>query len=184
MSLKLHQKENGKVNMENKKIMIIGCGGSGKSTLAKKLGEKLNIPVIHLDQLFWRSGWSKVSNEEFETLLYHEIIKDYWIIDGNFNRTIQDRLNQCDTVIYLDYSRITCILRVLKRVLSNYGKTRLDMGENCPEKFDMEFLKWIWNFNKDHRDKYYEILSNAKDKNVIILHNRKECRDLLNELKG
>jgi adenylate kinase family enzyme len=159
--------------------MIIGCGGSGKSTLARKLGEKMNIPVIHLDKLFWRSGWKSVSKEEFYDLLHNEVIKDTWIIDGNFNRTLQDRLNKCDTVIYLDFSRVTCLLGAIKRVISNYGKTRPDMGENCPEKFDLEFLKWIWNFNKIHRNKYYEMLKNAKDKNVIVLHKRSEEKKFL-----
>jgi len=44
--------EGGTSYMKNNKIMIIGCGGSGKSTLAKRLGEKLKLPIIHLDQLF------------------------------------------------------------------------------------------------------------------------------------
>jgi len=101
--------EGGTSYMKNNKIMIIGCGGSGKSTLAKRLGEKLNLPIIHLDQLFWRSGWKQVSSEEFDSLLHNELSKDFWIIDGNFNRTIQDRLKYCDMVIYLDYSRFICL---------------------------------------------------------------------------
>ena len=40
-----------------KKIMIIGCCGSGKTTLAKKLSNKLNLPLIHLDKLNWRDNW-------------------------------------------------------------------------------------------------------------------------------
>ena len=164
--------------MQSKRIMIIGCGGSGKSTLARNLGKKMNIPVIHLDKLYWRSGWNPISDDEFDILLHHELKKDSWIMDGNFNRTVNVRLNKCDTVIYLDYSRITCLIGVLKRVLSNYGKTRSDMSDNCPEKFDMEFFKWIWTFNKTFRNKYYEILSNTKDKRVIIVHNRKEAKDL------
>lgn len=39
------------------KILIIGCSGSGKSTLAVALGEKLGLPVVHLDQLWWKEGW-------------------------------------------------------------------------------------------------------------------------------
>ena len=31
------------------KIAIIGYSGAGKSDLAKKLGEKYQIPVLHLD---------------------------------------------------------------------------------------------------------------------------------------
>jgi adenylate kinase family enzyme len=37
-----------------KRIAIIGCCGAGKSTLARILGEKLNLPVIHLDAYFLR----------------------------------------------------------------------------------------------------------------------------------
>ncbi|EHI99380.1 topology modulation protein [Clostridium sp. DL-VIII] len=168
--------------MRSKRIMIIGCGGSGKSTLARNLGKKMSMPVIHLDKLFWRAGWKSISDKEFDTLLHNELIKDYWIIDGNFNRTISERLGRCDTVIYLDFSRVRCLFGVIKRVLKNYGQTRSDMGENCPEKFDMEFLKWIWNFNKVNRDKYYQVLSNAKDKKVFIVHNHRECRKLLDRI--
>jgi hypothetical protein len=56
------------------------------------------------------------------------------------------------------------------------------MGVNCPEKFDMEFLKWIWDFNKNNREKYYKILSKVRDKDVVIVHNRKECRNLFDRL--
>jgi len=48
------------------RIMIIGCGGSGKSTLARQLGEKLSLPVVHLDKLFWKPGWVHISQEEFD----------------------------------------------------------------------------------------------------------------------
>lgn len=168
--------------MKNKKIIIIGCGGSGKSTLARNLGENLNIPVIHLDQLYWRKGWTPISNEDFDSLLNKELLKDSWIIDGNFSRTLENRLKYCDTVIYLDFSCITCLLGVLKRVITNYGKTRPDMGDDCPEKFDMEFLKWIWDFNKVHRDNYHKLLSNMKNKDIFILHKRKEYKNLLNQL--
>lgn len=168
--------------MRSKRIMIIGCSGSGKSTLAKNLGKKMSIPVIHLDKLFWRAGWKSISDEEFDILIYNELIKDCWIIDGNFNRTINERLGKCDTVIYLDFSRVRCLFGVTKRVLRNYGQTRSDMGENCPEKFDMEFFKWIWNFNKTYRDKYYKLLSSVKDKKIFIVHNHRECRRLLEKV--
>ena len=88
------------------RIVIIGCGGAGKSTLARQLGEKLRIPVVHLDKLFWRPGWVQVPKEEFDALLRAELAKEKWIMDGNFDRTIPERLARCDTVIYLDFSRL------------------------------------------------------------------------------
>ena len=161
------------------RIIIIGCGGAGKSTLARQLGENLDIPVVHLDRLFWRPGWVQVSPEEFDELHRAEISKDRWIIDGNFGRTIPDRLARCDTVIYLDFSRFTCLMGVLKRVLTTYGTVRPDMGEGCPERIDFEFLQWVWNFNKNKRAHNYALLQEASHAHVIILKNRREVSAFL-----
>lgn len=144
------------------RIIIIGCGGSGKSTLARNLSKKTNLPVVHLDKIFWKEGWINISREEFNTLLKEELKKEKWIIDGNYDRTIKERIEMCDTVIYLDYPRMSCLFGVIKRVVSSYGKVRPDMADGCPERFDLEFLKWIWNFNKEHRDKFYNILQKEK----------------------
>lgn len=164
------------------RVIIIGCGGSGKSTLARNLSKKTSLPVIHLDKIFWKEGWVNISREEFNTFLKEELKKDKWIIDGNYDRTLKERLKACDTVIYLDYSRITCIYGVIKRTLLNYGKVRPDMSEGCPERFDMEFMKWIWNFNKNYRDDFYNILKAEREKSVYIFNNRKDCNKFLNSI--
>ncbi len=36
-----------------KRIIVIGCGGAGKSTFSRNISDKLNIPVYHLDKIFW-----------------------------------------------------------------------------------------------------------------------------------
>ena len=58
------------------RVIIIGCGGSGKSTLSRALSEKTNLPVVHLDKLFWREGWINIPREEFNILLREELKKD------------------------------------------------------------------------------------------------------------
>ncbi len=164
------------------RIIIIGNSGSGKSTLAKELAVRLNLPLIHLDKLFWRDNWQHISRDEFDDLLLSELKKERWIIDGNFGRTIPLRLQYCDSVIYLDYPRGTCIFGVLKRVITGYGRTRSDMGDNCPERFDFKFLKFVWNFNQKNRRRYHEMLNAQNDKNIIVLHNRKECAAFLQNI--
>lgn len=164
------------------RIMIIGCGGSGKSTLARQLGEKLGLPVIHLDKLFWTPGWVSIPKDEFDRVHQEAISKEKWIIDGNFDRTISPRLQRCDTVIYLDFSRFACMMGVLKRVLTTYGKVRPDMGEGCPERIDLDFLKWVWNFNKNKREKNYRLLKEAENVRVIILKNRRMVKKFLFDL--
>ena len=164
------------------RIVIIGCGGAGKSTLARQLGEKLNIPVVHLDKLFWNPGWVEKSKEEFDALHEQELAKEKWIMDGNFNRTMPQRIARCDTVIYLDFSRIACLLGVLKRVLTTYGKVRPDMGEGCPERIDFEFLKWVWGYNKNKRERNYKLLNEAQHAETIVLKNRRAVRKFLAQL--
>ena len=88
--------------------MTSGCPGSGKSTLARALGKKLQLPVIHLDQLWWREGWENVTKEEFDQALEQELAKSRWIIDGNYSRTMEHRLEKCDTILYLDFNIRVC----------------------------------------------------------------------------
>ena len=161
------------------RILIIGCSGSGKSRLARKLGQKLGLPVIHLDQLWWTENWQNVTVEEFDSRLAMALNMDRWIIDGNYSRTMGVRLSQCDTVIYLDFSRWACLLGMCQRLLSSRGKTRPDMSAGCPERFSWEFVKWIWDFNKNNRVRNYTYLAQAKHARSVVLKNRREVKAFL-----
>lgn len=163
------------------RILLIGCGGSGKSTLARRLGIATGLPVVHLDQLFWQPGWQESSREEFDAALSQWLQRDRWIIDGNYDRTLPKRLQRCDAVIWLDFPRRTCLCGVIRRVLGSRGKTRADMAVGCPERFDAKFMKWIWNFNRDHREKYRAMLAGT-DAAVFVLHHRREIEPLLQSL--
>jgi adenylate kinase family enzyme len=138
--------------------------------------------VVHLDQLFWRPGWVSISKDEFDRVHEAALAEEKWNMDGNFDRTIPRRLERCDTVIYLDFSRFACLMGVLKRVLTTYGKVRPDMGEGCPERMDLDFLKWVWNFNKNKRERIYDLLKEAEGVQVIILKNRRMVKKFLSEL--
>lgn len=165
------------------RIIIIGCGGAGKSTLARKLGEKTGIPVVHLDQIWWAPGhWQHLEREEFDRRLMEEVEKPRWILDGNFNRTLEVRLEKCDTVIYLDFSRMACLRSWMGRVIKNWGHARADMAEGCTEWFDPEMARWIWRFNRDNRQRYYGLLGGLEGKQVYILKNRREVERFLKEL--
>ena len=46
-----------------KKIVIPGNSGAGKTTLALQLQQKLNLPLYHLEQLWWLPGWKEDTRE-------------------------------------------------------------------------------------------------------------------------
>ena len=165
------------------RILIIGCSGSGKTTLACQIREILHLPVVHLDKLWWTGNWETVSREEFDASLALELEKQQWVMDGNYSRTMEMRLAKCDTIVYLDFDRITCLWGMVKRVTRYYGRTRPDMGGNCPERFDWEFIQWIWNFNKKNRERNYRWLEETKQAEAIVLKNRRQVRKFLEQLK-
>ena len=158
------------------KILIIGSPGSGKSTFGRMLSKKLNIPLVHLDSLWWKEGWVERERDEFDSLLLMELKKKSWIIDGNFSRTLETRLQYADTVIFFDYNRFLCLWRVLKRVVTNHGKVRPDMPNGCPERFDWDFLKYVYKFNDTQRKSIYAKLSAQKNIAVIVIKNKTEFK--------
>ena len=165
------------------RVLIIGCGGAGKSTLARRLGEKTGLPVVHLDQIWWAPGnWQHISREDFDVRLAEELSRPRWILDGNFNRTIEVRLRHCDTVIYLDFNRFVCLKNWIGRVVKNWGHAREDMGEGCNEWFDPTMLRWIWQFNKTNRERYYRLLSEVEEVDIIILKHRRQVERFLQNL--
>jgi len=160
-----------------KKVAIIGSGGSGKSTFSRRLGEKLNLPVYHLDTLYWKPGWSKTPAEEWINKLKTLCKNESWIIDGNYKNTLDIRLNACDTVIFLDVNRFKCIYRVIKRTITS--KTRPDMAQGCEERFNMEFIKFLWDYPKKTRPIVVEKLNTIVDsKNIIIAKSGKQALQL------
>ena len=168
-----------------KRILIIGNAGSGKTTFAKKLSEKTGINLVHLDKMFWTGNWECVERNKFDEALQNELEKPEWIIDGNFNRTLTHRLKYCDTVFYFDIPTIICLWGVTKRVIKSYGKTRDDMGGNCPEYFDkqkIELYSSVMSFKKQHSKKYREILSQSDNVDVVIFKSRRKAKKFLRKL--
>ena len=106
-----------------KKIVIVGCPGSGKSMLARRLHERTGLPVVHLDNVFWKPDKTHISKEEFDNKLAELLKADEWILDGNYSRTLSKRIEQADTVIVLDYPLDVCLAGARERV----GKVRDDL---------------------------------------------------------
>jgi adenylate kinase family enzyme len=133
------------------RILVIGNAGAGKSTFARRLGRELALPVIHLDSHFWRSGWQIPETSIWRQQLVALSASPAWVMDGNYINTFDVRLPRADTLVWLDYPRGICIRRVLMRTIMGHGRTRPDSAEGCPDRFDIAFLRYVWNFPLKHR---------------------------------
>ena len=167
---------------QHKKIAIVGCAGSGKTTLAIKLKEKLKLPLYHLDLFYWSPGWQRIGLDKF-TKIHNELCdQKEWIIEGSYIKVLDYRALQADVLIFLDLPRYQCLLNVFKRLILNLGKVMADSPKNCPQRFNLEFIKWVWDFNKRNKQMILEILDNYSHKEVYILRSFKKMDILLNML--
>lgn len=165
----------------HKRIMIIGCGGAGKSTLSRKLAAILNLPLHHLDKMFWLPGWVEKNRPLFYAEQEKIISDDEWIIDGNYMNSIPMRIQRADTVIYLNMPILLCFYGAVKRYFKK--AKRDDIGEGCEEKLDKKFLWWILTFRFHTAPRINKILRQYKNISTIIeLKSRKGVKIFLASL--
>ena len=145
------KKRGGKMKFPYKRILIVGCGGAGKSTFARFMGKRFSIPVVHLDKLWWLPGWKERNCDDFDAMLKRELQKPCWIMDGNYLRTLHERLRFADVCILLDIDVETCLHSVRERAQLYAGRSRPDMPDGCPETLHADFEEWIRGFGEQVR---------------------------------
>ena len=101
------------------RICILGPSNSGKSTLAVAIGDKLGLPVVHLDRLYHlpNTDWVPRSTEDFLALHDEAIAGDRWVMDGNYSVSMPQRFRRATGVIFLDVSTLRSLGRYFRRCL-------------------------------------------------------------------
>ncbi len=159
------------------KILVTGNAGSGKTTLAATIGSTLDLPVFSLDSIVWREGWVQTPANE-RTEKENELAKgSSWVIEG-VSSNIQGK---ADLIVFLDFPRIKCLGRCLKRNSFYLFKSRPELPNNCPEiKVLPKLLKIIWNFPKLAKP---VIKESIKLSDGIVLSSVSEVERFVSELK-
>ena len=157
-----------------KRVAVIGCPGGGKSTFSRALRDRVDLPLYHLDAIYWREDRTHLSREEFYPLMREIIAREEWIIDGNYNSTLEWRVAACDLLIFLDYPTEVC----LEGVRARRGQKRSDMPW-VEEGDDQEFLEFIRAFETESRPRILEWIKKYPDKAVVTFRTREEAEGYL-----
>ena len=153
-----------------KKVIVIGCPGAGKTTFAEKLQKKTSLPLYYLDAIWHKPDRTHISRDYFDARLQEIMSENEWIIDGNYSRTLETRINHCDTVVFFDLSTEDCLWGATVRL----GKERCDMPW-IDHTLDPGLEKEIITFSQIARPRIYELIdSNCKTKNVVIFTSRSD----------
>ena len=155
-----------------KRAVVIGCSGSGKSVFSRKLRDVTGLTLYYLDMIWHKPDGTNISREEFDEKLRSIMSRDSWIIDGNYQRTLETRIKACDTVFLFDLPTETCIEGALSRI----GKKREDMPwfEN---ELDPQFRQWIENFRENQLPEIYRLLEKYKNGRQIVVFRTREQAD-------
>jgi adenylate kinase family enzyme len=162
------------------KIAIIGKMGSGKSTFATKLGKALQTPVTHMDKIYHHKDWSHISRDELVKRIDEIMKSPDWIIDGNYQHTLDQRLNKADAIVFFDIPTILCILRVFKRTIIKHPEVQ-DKVDGLHDKVSWKLIKLVLTYKRNEVLHKLNQLQHTKD--VFIVHNDSDAVKLISRLK-
>jgi adenylate kinase family enzyme len=172
-----------------RRIAILGPPGAGKSWLAQQLAGILDVPVIHLDRLYWKPGWVATPDPEWQVIQLGELERDSWIADGIQEERIEANLwlDAADAIVFIDASPLTSIWRVTKRRLDSANGP--EMPADCkPAPFYKAFPRFLRFLDVYRRVVRPEVLADLarreQRQQVAIMRNEEDVQRFLASVKA
>jgi adenylate kinase family enzyme len=161
------------------RVAVVGSGGAGKSMLARQIGAITGLPVTHLDHCYWSPGWVPMPDDEWVAFQCRLLGGDRWLVDGNYDATLELRAERADTIVFLDLPRRVCLTRAVRRF-----RSPILQAPGCPQKVDAQFLRWIWDFPARSRPRLLAVLGTyAATTRIVKLRSAADVRTFLAELR-
>jgi adenylate kinase family enzyme len=125
-----------------------------------ELGRALDLPVVHLDQLYWTSDWQPVAADQFEAAHRAAIVGETWVIDGGYTTSpgFLDRIRRAELVVITEAPLVVCLYRVIRRTVRHRRRPRAGRPDGADERFSLTFLVWIFRWTRMHPDLRREVL--------------------------
>lgn len=147
-----------------KKVAVFGNTGGGKSTLSKRLSQITGLPLHVLDKIQYQPGGAEVSPEEYRQNHEQILATDRWIIEGfGSMETLWLRLNEADTLVFVDLPLYVHFWWVTKRFITGYFKPPEGWPQNSPIlRSSLTSYRTLWLCHKYLTPKYREYIKQAQ----------------------
>ena len=150
------------------RICIFGPSNSGKSTLAEAIGRARDLSTVHLDQLYHvpNTDWHARPAAEFVALHDQAIEAARWVMDGNYSRTLPQRLARATGFILLDVSTVLSLVRYLRRSWFEHDRRGALEGDQDSVKWSM--VRHIAVTTRANRKRYDEMYAGVSVPKVML----------------
>lgn len=164
------------------RIAIIGCGGSGKSTVARKLAQILDLPLVHLDAIYYDEHWTPLPRDEFAAQQEKLVSGQRWIIEGNYAGSLPIRLAAADTVIFLDLPAAACLWGIAQRRWRYRGGQHQAHG--VYDRITWNFVRYIVSYRHTMRPRVRSLLrDHGPHVRLITLTSRRHANRFLDRVR-
>ncbi|GAB3432445.1 P-loop NTPase family protein [Flindersiella endophytica] len=155
------------------RVLVVGCCGGGKSYVARAIGQLTGAPVTHLDAMYYDDEWNTAPMDDFADAQRELVARPRWVIDGNYNSTLEIRLRACDTVVFVDVPTRSCLWGIFSRHVRRGGEHQLNL----------DVVKYVLGYRRTMRPRVLAKLEEyAGHARVVSLHSRARARQWLVDL--
>ena len=98
------------------RVLVIGISGAGKSTFARALAARRACRSSISTRNSGSRAGCMTPRAEWRAKVAELAAGERWIMDGNYDSSLDLRLPRADTVLWFDYPTLRCLRRALWRV--------------------------------------------------------------------
>ena len=172
---------------------MVGSSGSGKTTLSHRLARLTGFPLLEMDSVFHRDGWSSTPDSEFQNELEVFTRGDRWIVDGNYasHGTREVVWPRADTFVWLDLPKRVVMRRVVLRTLRRVV-TREELWNGLREPWAnlysldpaKNIIVWTWTRFDRYSERYTGAIEDGSFDHATVfrLKSAKQARGFLSEV--
>ncbi len=165
------------------KILVIGYSSSGKSTFSKRLSKIYQLPVLHIDRIFFAPNWVQRDKAVVEVEIRAFMDQDGWIIDGLYRHLATERFDHANQIFIFDFNRFKCLYGALHRRVKYHNQNRDSIAIGCKERLNPSFIWWILFGGRTKKSKQLirTVKAKYKDK-VIVFKSRRQTNAYLRSI--
>lgn len=129
------------------RVLIMGGAGAGKSTLARAMGEKLGLPVVHLDRCVYGPGWNKLDTATVRARVARALAPGRFVVDGTYSN-LHDLIMPVDLVIWIEQPVLLRLFRTWRKTRVHRDRPRADRPDDCDEQFTVGYVRTVLSFGR------------------------------------